>query len=447
MVQVRAPQHGRPVPRLLRVERDQTQVEPRRTSSSPTRRTASGSSTPRPTSGTCTTSTSTNPTSTSPIRKCRRRFHALSASGSSSEFRGFRVDAVPFLFAKDDVPGRARRIRPHQYLGDVRNFVNRRVGDAVLLGEVNLAYKDQKAFFGGPDGDGLNMQFDFIGMQNIYLVPRPRRRPPDRQGASAATEARPDEPVGQLRAQPRRAHPRQAERRRAPRGLRRLRPRAGHAALRPRAAATAALHARRRPAANADGLLAAFSLPGLRSSSTARRSGWPKTSTSQDDSPCARRCSGPAGDNGGFSKAQKRTAYPSPPRRPLRAGARQRRRPAPRPPVLLVVHAQPHLHVPAAAGDRLVDGRGLEAAQPARSWLTYAGRSRGGRWSRCTTSARTAAIVPIQLQGVPSGCILVDLLDGLTEHKLDSEGRIDVDLDGYGYRWLRLRRPEDEPII
>ena len=56
-------------------------------------------------------------------------------------------------------------------------------------------------------------------------------------------------------------------------------------------------------------------------------------------------------------------------------------------------------------------------------------------------------IVPIQLQGVPSGCILVDLLGGLTEHKLDSEGRIDVDLDGYGYRWLRLRRPEDEPII
>ena len=56
-------------------------------------------------------------------------------------------------------------------------------------------------------------------------------------------------------------------------------------------------------------------------------------------------------------------------------------------------------------------------------------------------------IVPIQLQGVPSGCILVDLLGGLTEHKPDSEGRIDVDLDGYGYRWLRLRRPEDEPII
>ena len=82
---------------------------------------------------------------------------------------GFRVDAVPFLFARDAAPGTPGVFDPNQYLGDVRNFVTRRVGDAVLLGEVNLPYKDQKTFFGGPDGDGLNMQFDFIGMQNIYL--------------------------------------------------------------------------------------------------------------------------------------------------------------------------------------------------------------------------------------------------------------------------------------
>ena len=82
---------------------------------------------------------------------------------------GFRVDAVPFLFAKDAVPGSPDKFDPNQYLGDVRNFVTRRVGDAVLLGEVNVPYKDQLTFFGGPDGDGLNMQFDFIGMQNIYL--------------------------------------------------------------------------------------------------------------------------------------------------------------------------------------------------------------------------------------------------------------------------------------
>jgi len=84
---------------------------------------------------------------------------------------GFRVDAVPFLFARDSVPGvdDADAFNPDRYLGDVRSFVSRRVGDSVLLGEVNLPYPDQRRFFGGDDGDGLNMQFDFIGMQRFYL--------------------------------------------------------------------------------------------------------------------------------------------------------------------------------------------------------------------------------------------------------------------------------------
>ncbi|TQM57275.1 alpha-amylase family protein [Humibacillus xanthopallidus] len=84
---------------------------------------------------------------------------------------GFRVDAVPFLFARDSVPGvdDAEAFNPDRYLGDVRSFVTRRVGEAMLLGEVNLPYEEQKRFFGGADGDGLNMQFDFIGMQRLYL--------------------------------------------------------------------------------------------------------------------------------------------------------------------------------------------------------------------------------------------------------------------------------------
>lgn len=84
---------------------------------------------------------------------------------------GFRVDAVPFLFARDGVPGveDADAFNPDRYLGDVRSFVTRRLGDALLLGEVNLPYEEQRRFFGGDDGDGLTMQFDFIGMQQLYL--------------------------------------------------------------------------------------------------------------------------------------------------------------------------------------------------------------------------------------------------------------------------------------
>jgi hypothetical protein len=56
-------------------------------------------------------------------------------------------------------------------------------------------------------------------------------------------------------------------------------------------------------------------------------------------------------------------------------------------------------------------------------------------------------LVPIQLEDAPAGSKLVDLLDGLTEHELGAKGRIELDLAPYGYRWLRLLRPQDDPII
>ncbi len=58
---------------------------------------------------------------------------------------------------------------PHEFLRHLRSFVGRRTGDGILLGEVNLPHRDQKLFFGGKEGNELTMQFDFIGMQNLYL--------------------------------------------------------------------------------------------------------------------------------------------------------------------------------------------------------------------------------------------------------------------------------------
>ncbi|WP_458115811.1 alpha-amylase family protein [Arthrobacter sp. D2-10] len=79
---------------------------------------------------------------------------------------GFRVDAVPFFLetqGQDNQTG-----DPHDYLRDLRRFLSRRSGDAVLLGEVNLPYEQQVAFFGSA-ADELNMQFDFVTMQQMYL--------------------------------------------------------------------------------------------------------------------------------------------------------------------------------------------------------------------------------------------------------------------------------------
>jgi trehalose synthase len=81
---------------------------------------------------------------------------------------GFRVDAVPFLIELDGIEG-APSVDPHRYLKDLRAFVQRRRGDAILLGEVNLPPKQQREFFGDEDGDELNLVFNFTVMQRTFL--------------------------------------------------------------------------------------------------------------------------------------------------------------------------------------------------------------------------------------------------------------------------------------
>ena len=81
---------------------------------------------------------------------------------------GFRIDAVPFLIEPVGLP-KGSIVDPHELLRDLRAYVNRRSGDAILLGEVNLPAKDGRAFFGDEDGDELHMLFDFLGNQALYL--------------------------------------------------------------------------------------------------------------------------------------------------------------------------------------------------------------------------------------------------------------------------------------
>jgi trehalose synthase len=83
---------------------------------------------------------------------------------------GFRVDAVPFFIEGD--PGTASGDEygdPHKYLKSLRAFLGRRTGDGILLGEVNLPREEQVTFFGGEALDELTMQFDFVAMQKFYL--------------------------------------------------------------------------------------------------------------------------------------------------------------------------------------------------------------------------------------------------------------------------------------
>jgi trehalose synthase len=83
-------------------------------------------------------------------------------------FDGFRVDAVPFLFDPDRSSGEDQQL--HRLLKELRAFVTRRTGDAMLLGEANLRADRLVEFFGEHLGDQLHQLFDFPLMQATHLA-------------------------------------------------------------------------------------------------------------------------------------------------------------------------------------------------------------------------------------------------------------------------------------
>jgi trehalose synthase len=86
-------------------------------------------------------------------------------------FDGFRVDGIPFLEQNAANAGDpALTVDPHELMRTIRGFLNRRTGRATMLGEVNLPHTQQRQFFGGAAANELQMQFDFIGMQATYLA-------------------------------------------------------------------------------------------------------------------------------------------------------------------------------------------------------------------------------------------------------------------------------------
>ena len=81
---------------------------------------------------------------------------------------GFRMDAVPFLLELDGISHPVDG-DPKGWLRELRAFIGRRSGDAVLVGEVNTALQDLSSYFGGADGDALHMEFAFLLNQSLWL--------------------------------------------------------------------------------------------------------------------------------------------------------------------------------------------------------------------------------------------------------------------------------------
>jgi maltose alpha-D-glucosyltransferase / alpha-amylase len=71
---------------------------------------------------------------------------------------GFRVDSLQFMI---ETIGTRARAKPVSYLQSLVEFMERRRGDAIFLGEANVSTEEQQRYFAIDDGDGVQMLFDF----------------------------------------------------------------------------------------------------------------------------------------------------------------------------------------------------------------------------------------------------------------------------------------------
>jgi len=71
---------------------------------------------------------------------------------------GFRVDSLPFMI---ETVGTDAKDQPVTYLRSLVEFLERRRGNAIFLGEANVSPQEQQGYFAVDGGDGVQMLFDF----------------------------------------------------------------------------------------------------------------------------------------------------------------------------------------------------------------------------------------------------------------------------------------------
>ena len=358
---------------------------------------------------------------------------------------GFRVDAVPFMLGTIGVPPAELEefSDPHAYLRALRAFLGRRTGDGILLGEVNLPHEDQRTFFGGDDGDELTMMFDFIGMQRLYLsLARQDARPlaealqqrpeisPDCQWASFLRnhdELTLDKLSDDERQEVFAAFGPDPEMQMYGRGLRRRLP--------------PMLQGDPRRIKMAYSLM--FSLPGTPVLFYGEEIGMGENLDVEGRLAVRTPMQWTAERNGGFSRAAPRRL-----KRPLTDGpfgpehvnvADQRSDPDSLLNfIALLIRRYRQSPELGWAQFQVLD-------QPRPEVLAHECRWDDRRMVVVHNLGPTSCTVPLELADCTEGMRLVDLLqDAVTD--VDASGKLDLTLDGYGYRWLRLLAPESRRL-
>ncbi|WP_230533092.1 alpha-amylase family protein [Microvirga roseola] len=101
---------------------------------------------------------------------------------------GFRLDAVPFLIEFKGLEEEERPDHdPHHYLTELRTFLAWRKSRAILLGEANISFDHATDYFGS-GGDRIQIIFNFVLNQNMFLALSRRDAEPIRKALSQMPE-------------------------------------------------------------------------------------------------------------------------------------------------------------------------------------------------------------------------------------------------------------------
>ena len=88
---------------------------------------------------------------------------------------GFRLDAVPYLFERENT-NCENLPETHQFLKDLRAYVDQRYENKLLLAEANMWPEDSAAYFG--DGDECHMNYHFPIMPRMFMAVKMEDRYP-----------------------------------------------------------------------------------------------------------------------------------------------------------------------------------------------------------------------------------------------------------------------------
>jgi len=367
---------------------------------------------------------------------------------------GFRVDAVPF-FLGDAAANPSDEIEdPHDFLRALRSFLSRRTGDSILMGEVNLPFAEQRLYFGddgegdgsesGPSSSELTLQFDFNGMQAMYLslarhdagplAASLEERPPIPHDAQWATFVRNHDELtlDRLSEDERQevfaAFGPEEDMQLYGRGLRRRLP--------------PMLGGDPRHVRMVYSLL--FALPGTPVLFYGEEIGMGENLAADGRLAVRTPMQWTSGPNGGFSRAPARRLsgpVPGDGYAPEHVNvADQRRDPDS---LLTFVRLLAHRY---RECPELGWGDVDVLDQPEASVLALRSTWQEASMVTLHNLSPDPVVVPLALGELPEGARLVDLLDA-DDVEPDPDGKAEVRLDGYGYRWLRVTHPGSRRLL